>query len=120
MYGLSFTLKATHKFEVVGEVHDEDTALLSAGKLLPDVVIIALNNPGCHENFEVCRQIIRKYPHTAVIILSLSDDTELLLTALKAGASAYVNKNIIPARLLNLVQQVGYGQYPISDNTKSS
>lgn len=113
--GLSSILKATHQFEVVGEAHDGDTAIQKVGRLLPDIVIIALNNPDCTKNSEVCQQIKRRYPRIAVIILSLSQDTEQLLMALKAGASAYSSKKLVPQQLLDLVQQVGRGQYPIND-----
>jgi DNA-binding NarL/FixJ family response regulator len=87
--------------EVVGCVADGDALFESLARLQPDVIVVDLFIPPS-DGLEICRQIKHVAPETLVIIVSASTEAEVAKEALRAGASAFVNKaaagdDLVPA-----------------------
>ena len=105
---------AIHEFEVIAEAHDGTEAITLANELLPDVVLLDINLPGGKSGFDICRLLRLQLPRTAIIILSVYEDDEQLFAAIRAGAAGYGSKGGSPENLVELVEQVANGGYPIN------
>ncbi|MDP9372617.1 MAG: response regulator transcription factor [Chloroflexota bacterium] len=116
--GVNWTLSRQPDLEVVGEVADGQAAIQQADVLMPDIVLCDINLPGMN-GLEVARILKRRHPQLAVIILTLHEDDEQLFRAIRAGASAYANKDIAPQDLISLIRRVGRGEYLINENVLS-
>ena len=81
------------EFTVVGDVGDGETAILETMRLNPDMVLLDISMPGM-DGFEVLKQIKDKRPNTAVVILTASDEDEVLLKAVRLGANGYLQKSL--------------------------
>lgn len=107
--GIRGVLEAVEGLEVVGEAGDGDEALGLIEELGPDVVILDVNMPG-KTGLEVASEL-RDAGHPArVLILSMHDDPEYVLQAVRSGADGYVLKDAAPAELRDAVQAVHEGR----------
>jgi DNA-binding NarL/FixJ family response regulator len=79
--------------EVVGEASSADEAVARAAEVEPDVVIMDVRMPG-RSGVEACRDIRAARQETKVLMLTSYSDDEALFTAIMAGASGYLLKNI--------------------------
>jgi DNA-binding NarL/FixJ family response regulator len=89
--GLSAALAASGQFEVVAAVATGAAALVIAGRSRPDVVLLDLRLPDLMGD-RVCAELRRRYPSTAVVVLSSYVSEDTVRAAMEAGASAYVTK----------------------------
>ena len=87
---------------VVGEARSGDAAVRGAAELLPDVVVMDLNMPGI-SGVEATRRLLEVSPHSAVLMLTATDDEENVINAVLAGASGYLLKD---AKLSEIVRGV--------------
>jgi two-component system, NarL family, response regulator DevR len=94
---------------VLGEAGTVHEAVLQAGKLAPDVVLLDLRLPG-GDGLEACRQIKAQRPDTRIIILTSFPDEEMLFEAIAAGADGYVLKQIGSDDLIRALERVGRGE----------
>lgn len=107
--GIRGVLEGVDGLEVVGEAADGDQALAIVTELDPDVVILDVNMPG-KTGLEVTRDL-RDASHAArVLILSMHDDPEYVLQAVRSGADGYVLKDAPPAELRDAVVAVHEGR----------
>ena len=100
--------------EVVGEAGNGREALAVVEELTPDVVLMDLGLPAPN-GIETTQRIKRELPHTGVIVLAANDDEDQLFEAIKAGAAAYVLKDIDPTDLIAIIRRVRSGEYLIND-----
>jgi len=100
--------------EVVGEAGTGREALAIIQELTPDVVLMDLALPAPN-GIETTQRLKRELPHTAVIVLASNDDEDQLFDAIKAGAAAYVLKDIDPTDLIAIIRRVRSGEYLIND-----
>lgn len=84
--------------EVVGEAGDGEKALEEVRRLTPNVVVMDCRMPRM-DGAEATRQILRTYPETRVVALSIGDDRELLRRMQRAGARPVVLKGAGPDEL---------------------
>jgi DNA-binding NarL/FixJ family response regulator len=84
-------------FDVVGEAEDGPGALRTVLAKEPDVCLLDIRMPGC--GLEAAQAISEQVPATAVVMLTVSDSTEDILAALRAGAVGYLPKDTRPDRL---------------------
>jgi DNA-binding NarL/FixJ family response regulator len=118
LQGLRWTLEAENDMEIVGEVNDGQAAIQQADLLVPDVIICDINLPGMN-GLEVTRILRRRYPQTAIVVLTMHEDDEQLFSSIRVGAAAYITKNISPEELVTTVRRVGQGEYLINENVLS-
>jgi len=93
---------------VLAEAADRDGAVEAVLRERPDVCVLDLYMPG--GGIEAAETIAAKAPGTAVVMLTVSDSTEHLLGALRAGARGYLPKDMAPERLAAALRGVLAGE----------
>ena len=107
--GLHAVLSATDDITVAGEASDGRTAVeLSAG-LQPDVVIMDLQLPELH-GIDATREIVAGRPGTAVLVLTMFEDDDMVFSAMSAGAAGYLLKGADGTDILTAVRAAAAGQ----------
>ena len=96
--GLRRLLEAFDGVEVVGEAANADEVVIRTRDVVPDVVLLDLSMPG-RNGFEALDELRRVAPDTAVVIMSMHDDTAHVREALARGARGFVVKEAAPAEL---------------------
>ena len=109
--GLRALLDRHPQFEVVGEASSAREALEQVAALEPDVVVMDIRLPGT-SGIEACEQIVDQHPNTKVIMLTSYAEDEMLFSAIRAGASGYVLKQIASEELVKAIEAVGRGEAP--------
>jgi DNA-binding NarL/FixJ family response regulator len=107
--GLKSLLERHPQFEVVGEAGSARDALEQVAATAPDVVVMDIRLPGT-SGIEACEQIVDQYPNTKVIMLTSYAEDEMLFSAIRAGASGYVLKQIASEELVKAIEAVGRGE----------
>ena len=110
--GLRNLIEATDDLAVVGEAEDGEEAVVLAGTLDPDVVLMDLSLPGI-DGSEATRRIVAQNPQATVLVLTAHSGHKRALEAIRAGARGYLRKDIAPALLLDAVRAAGRGESPI-------
>ena len=106
--GIRRALEADGSFEIVGETQSGTQVLPLVARTNPDLVLLDVRMP--HMDGLACLDEIRKrFPEVKVVMLSASMNHELVETALRRGASAYVVKSVDPADLPSTLRQVVSG-----------
>jgi DNA-binding NarL/FixJ family response regulator len=95
-------------FEVCAEVANGHDAVEATARELPDVALLDINMPG--GGIAAAHQISGQLPDTAVVMLTVSRDDADLFSALRAGASGYLLKDIAPERLVDSLHAVLEGE----------
>ncbi len=113
--GVRDILETETDFEVVGEAADGQVALQLSRKLCPDVVIMDINLPTMN-GLQVTRQIKGEQRDIKVIMLTGYNNVEQVFHAIRAGASAYCPKDIMPDRLVETIHTAVKGLYVIDDD----
>ena len=107
--GLRTLLERHQQFDVVGEAGSARDAIQKTEALKPDVVVMDIRLPGT-SGIEACEQIVTKYPKIKVIMLTSYAEDEMLFSAIRAGASGYVLKQIGSDDLVKALEAVGRGE----------
>lgn len=111
--GLALILASQSDFEVVGEASDGLEAVLKAGALEPDLVLLDIQMPG-YDGLEAARQIKKNRPETVVVMLTVRDDEEKLFQAIKNGAQGYLLKNTNSKELVTMLRAAIAGEAAIT------
>ena len=116
--GISNILSREREFDVVGEAADGRAALEMAGMTSPSIVLMDLSLPA-PGGLETTQRIRREYPATAVVVMAQDEDEESLFASIKAGAAAFVIKDISPEDLIHVIRRVSQGEFLINDKVFS-
>jgi DNA-binding NarL/FixJ family response regulator len=116
--GVRNILELESDIEVIGEAGSGREAIAVVEELTPDVILMDLSRPAPN-GIETTQRIKRELPHTGVIVLAPGDDEDQLFDAIKAGAAAYVLKDIDPTDLIAIIRRVRSGEYLINDKVFS-
>jgi DNA-binding NarL/FixJ family response regulator len=103
--GLRSMLSGVSWLQVIGEATDGTHALSVCQLLRPDLVLMDVRMPGPN-GIATTRAIKDEHPTTSVVIVTMYDNPEYLLEALKAGAAGYVLKDSTRAELLTTLKRV--------------
>ncbi|MEU4424558.1 response regulator transcription factor [Actinoplanes sp. NPDC024001] len=104
-------IETTPGLQVVGEAGDGAEAVALTGREQPDVVLMDIRMPGM-DGIEATRRICgsdRASP-ARVLILTTFDYDEYVFAALRAGASGFLLKDVVPADLVTAVRVVAGGE----------
>jgi DNA-binding NarL/FixJ family response regulator len=82
---------------VCGDGATADDAIALADQHRPDVALLDIHMPG--NGIHAAREISRRLPDTAVVMLTQSAEDDDLFDSLRAGATGYLLKDTDPARL---------------------
>jgi DNA-binding NarL/FixJ family response regulator len=107
--GLKSLLERHPQFDVVGEAGSAREALEQVEALKPDVVVMDIRLPGT-SGIDACEQIVNQFPETKVLMLTSYAEDEMLFSAIRAGASGYVLKQIGSEDLIKAIESVGRGE----------
>ncbi len=107
--GLQTLLEHHPQFEVIGEAGTAKEALEQTARLKPDIVLMDIRLPGI-SGIEACEEITRNHPGIRVMMLTSYAEDEMLFSAIRAGASGYVLKQIGGEELIHALEAVGRGE----------
>jgi DNA-binding NarL/FixJ family response regulator len=107
--GLKALLERHPQFEVIGEAGNAKEAIEQVTRQHPDVVLMDIRLPGT-SGIEACETIVENHPETKVIMLTSYAEDEMLFSAIRAGASGYVLKQIAAEELVRAIESVGRGE----------
>lgn len=107
--GIRGFLELQEGIEVVGEAGDGEEAVLRAGELRPDVILMDLVMPKL-DGVGAMRELRRRLPSIRVIVLTSFSDDERLLPAIQAGAAGYLLKDVQPQELARAVRAAHAGE----------
>ncbi len=107
--GLKSLLDRNSQFDVVGEASSASEELEQVNLISPDIVVMDIRLPGT-SGIEACEDIVQKYPHIKVIMLTSYAEDEMLFSAIRAGASGYILKQISSEDLVHALEAVGRGE----------
>ncbi len=106
--GLVALLDRRESFEVVAQAGTVAEAVAAAAKFEPDVVVMDVRLPD-GSGIEACRDIRTARPETRVVMLTSYPDEEAVLSAIIAGASGYLLKQVRGRDLVAALESVGRG-----------
>jgi two-component system response regulator NreC len=95
--------------EVIGEAGTGEEGLELARQHAPEVVLMDVEMPGPMNGIEAAFRIKSELPNTAVIILTVHEDREVIFEAIKAGASGYLPKSAPLDQIQHAVKVVSQG-----------
>jgi DNA-binding NarL/FixJ family response regulator len=107
--GIRHVLATQHGFDIAGEAASGADAVRLAGECDPDVVVLDGSMPS-GTGLEVIGDVRRAAPDARVLILSVHDEAEYVLQAVRAGAHGYLRKDSSPAELRDAVRAVDRGE----------
>ena len=107
--GLVSLLDRREGFQVVAQAGTVAEAIEQAHRFEPDIVILDVRLPD-GSGVEACREIRSELPRTRVIMLTSYPDEEAVLSAIVAGASGYLLKQIRARDLVAAIQTVARGE----------
>ena len=106
--GFRMILEARDDVEVVGEAEDGAEAVALVRSLRPDAVLMDVRMPRL-DGIEATRRIVASGAETRVLILTTYDLDEYVYAAIRAGASAFLLKDVEPEQLVDAVRVVARG-----------
>jgi DNA-binding NarL/FixJ family response regulator len=106
--GLVALLDRRAGFEVVAQAGSVAESISAAQRYEPDVVVMDVRLPD-GSGIEACREIRAARPETRVVMLTSYPDEEAVLSAIIAGASGYLLKQVRGRDLVSAIESVGRG-----------
>jgi DNA-binding NarL/FixJ family response regulator len=106
--GLHLLLQRNREIAIVGEASSGREAIELAAALQPDVILMDIRLPDI-DGLEATQRIKTKHPNIAVIMLTMHDDEEYVIGAVRVGAAGYILKDISPNDLVSAIQTVHDG-----------
>jgi DNA-binding NarL/FixJ family response regulator len=101
-------------FEIIGEADDTRSAFDLSVQLSPDIILMDLSLPA-PGGIETTQRIKRELPSAGIIVLAVNEDEDALFDAIKAGAAAFILKDVAPDDLVAIIHRVASGEYLIND-----
>lgn len=95
--------------EIVGEAANGRQALLLCSRLRPDLILMDVRMPEM-DGLAATQELKQRYPETIVMMLTMHENPDYLLEALKAGAAGYVLKDAPQEDIIEAVWRVRNGE----------
>src|ERR1035441_9872707 len=106
--GVRTILERGAEFRVVGEAENGADAVQLCRKTAPDLVLMDIGLPGMN-GIEATTELLRHCPSVKIVILSMYDDENSVVSAIRSGARAFVLKKASSAELLDALRTVARG-----------
>lgn len=110
--GLRTLLELYVDIEVVGAAGDGIEAEALVEQARPQVVLMDLRMPR-RDGIEATRRITARWPSVQVLVLTTYDDDELVVSAVDAGASGYLLKDVGSDALAEAIRAASRGESPL-------
>ena len=107
--GVINSLGVASDLQVVGQADNAQDAVQLVRDEVPDIALLDVTMPG-GGGIEAARKIASTCPATRIVMLTVSEDEDDLLEAMKAGASGYVLKGVSATELASVVRSVSSGE----------
>jgi DNA-binding NarL/FixJ family response regulator len=107
-HGFGMILRAEEDVEVVGEAGDGAEAVSLAAQLEPDVVLMDVRMPTL-DGIEATRRIVAGVDSPRVLVLTTFDNDEIVVGALRAGASGFLLKDAPGEQLVAAIKVIAGG-----------
>jgi DNA-binding NarL/FixJ family response regulator len=111
--GIESILMEDDSLQVIGKAYNGKEAHEMAKQLKPDIILLDVNMP-ILDGLQALRIIIKELPEVKVLMLTVNNNDDQLLDALKSGAKGYLLKDLLPNELLTFVHMVYRGESVIS------
>lgn len=111
--GVARSLADDAAFAVVGQASDADAAVELAQRLAPDIVLLDISMPA-GGGISALRRIMAGALPPKVAMLTVSEEDDDVMQALKAGAVGYILKGVGSRELVSIVKDVARGQSYVS------
>ncbi|MDO8298308.1 response regulator transcription factor [Lacisediminimonas sp.] len=111
--GLKRILEGAEDIQVVGEATDGFEALAQVRKGGFDLLMLDLSMPG-RNGVELIRQIKDEMPKLPILILTMHDEEQYAVRAIRAGARGYLTKESAGTQLVSAIRRVASGRPYIS------
>jgi DNA-binding NarL/FixJ family response regulator len=106
--GVKQTIQEDSGLEVAAEAENGEAALKLIEETSFDAVVLDLSLPGI-SGLEVLERIREKHPALPVLILTMHSEEEYAMRVLKTGASGFLNKEAVPATLVEAIRKIVSG-----------
>lgn len=106
--GLRRLLEELSDFDVVGEARDGHEVLQCVRELDFDVLLLDMSMPG-KSGMELIKQVRSEKPKLRILVLSMHQEHQYAVRAIKAGASGYLTKDSASTQLLVAIRKVASG-----------
>ena len=106
--GIKAILSRSGEFRVVGEAETGTDAVQFVKRLHPAMVLMDIGLPGLN-GVETTVEILRHHPECKVVILSMYDDENSVVSAIRAGARAFILKKASDSDLFEALRVVAQG-----------
>ncbi len=116
--GVAHSLGAEPDIEIIGQGASADDAVSLARDLLPDIILLDIVMPG--GGLHAVQRIAESCPATKIVMLTVSEEEEDVLLALKAGARAYALKGVSARELAGIVRAVCAGEVYVTPGLAAS
>jgi DNA-binding NarL/FixJ family response regulator len=111
--GVAQSLASEPDFTVIGQAGSGEEAFSLVANLLPDVLLLDVTMPG-DGGIVTAGKVAAAWPVVRIMMLTVSEDQDTLMAALKAGARGYVLKGVTARDLASAVRVVAGGDIYIS------
>jgi two-component system response regulator NreC len=106
--GIKAILGRSDEFRVVGEAETGTDAVMLVKRSRPDLVLMDIGLPGLN-GVETTVEILRYHPDCKIVILSMYDDENSVVSAIRSGARAFILKKASDNDLLEALRMVARG-----------
>ncbi|MBX7214437.1 MAG: response regulator transcription factor [Thermoflexales bacterium] len=107
--GVRTLLATIPDIEVVGEASNGEECVKAAAERRPDVILMDAQMPGLN-GVEATRRVVRDNAEVGVVMLTMFEDTDLMLSAMRAGARGYILKDADEEELVRSIRAVARGE----------
>lgn len=111
--GLKRIVADAPDFSVVGEAADGTEVMRAVRELEFDVLVLDLSMPG-RSGMELIKLVKAEKPRLRILVLSMHQETQYAVRAIKSGASGYLTKESAPAQLGEAIRKIAGGGASIS------
>ena len=107
--GIRHVLEDVPGLEVIAEAGDGEEVLSLLDEHTPDLLVLDISMPG-KTGLEVAKQLRAEGSEVGILILSMHDNPEYVLEAVRVGADGYILKDVGPAELREAIEAVHAGK----------
>ena len=106
--GLKRIVGDVEDFQVVGEAADGTAVMKAVRELDFDVLLLDLSMPG-RSGMELIKLVKAEKPRLRILVLSMHEELQYAVRAIKSGASGYLTKESAPAQLVQAIAKIAAG-----------